>query len=93
MWRVAIFRCLKTELHALPRLDVAVPAKVGRYIRIGTGDSSVPAVSKAGAVGVGPTNAPSADWGATVIGNADRTGEAIAPFVGNDVYTISTCGD
>ena len=93
MWRVAIFRCLKTELHALSRLDVAVPAKVGRYIRIGTGDSSVPAASEARAVGVGPTDVPSADRGGTVIGNTDRTGKAIAPFIGNDVNTISTRGD
>ena len=93
MWCVAIFRCLKAELHALPRLYVAVPAKVGRYVRIGTGDSSIPAASEARAVGVGPTNVPSTDRGGTAIGNANRTGEAIAPFVGNDVNTISVRGD
>ena len=93
IWGVAIFRGLKTEFHALSRLDVAIPAKIGCCIRIGTGNSGVPAVSDTRAVGVGPANTPSADRGGAVIGNPDCTGEAIAPFIADDVCAVSSSGN
>ena len=79
---------LEAEFNGLTRLYTTVPPYVGRSV--GPAEISVPRTGDRVVV-VLPVDLPAIGGAGTVVSDADRTGEAGAPLIGNDIFTTRHC--
>ena len=87
--RFSGFSSLKTKLHRLSRLNATVPANIAGGVRVVASDSGIPGISNCRAVAIAPVNAPAVNRTGAIVGDADSTGETIAPLIGNQIFTIT----
>ncbi len=80
---------LEAKFDSLSRCDAVIPASAGCRIRVATGDSRIPGAAQSGTASISPAHIPVVDGAGAFVGNADCTGKACAPVVGDYIAAIS----
>lgn len=74
----------------MSRLNRAVPPEAGCRIRIVAAHRGIPTVADARTVSIIPAHIPITDCTGAVIGDTNRTGKAIVPFVRHNIRTTAS---